>query len=81
MNHVIIGASAAGLAGAEEIRHQDPDAHIVVISEESHPPYSRILTTHLIGGKVDTDGVRMRLAAPHKPLKLHVVRLRKQNAI
>jgi hypothetical protein len=31
--------------------------------------------------RFDADGVRMRLAEPHKPLELHVVRLRKQNAI
>ncbi len=34
MKHVIIGASVAGLAAAEEIRRLDPRAEIVVISRE-----------------------------------------------
>ena len=60
MRYVIIGASAAGLNAAREIRRLDADGPILVISDEPHPPYSRILTTHLIGGRVEPDGMRMQ---------------------
>ncbi len=58
--YLIIGASAAGVAAAESIRREDPHGAITVCTEEPWEPYSRILTTHLIGGLVDRDGMRFR---------------------
>jgi len=48
-NLVIIGASAAGLAAAQEVRKQAPDASITLISEEAYLPYHRPSLTELIG--------------------------------
>ncbi|MBM4424567.1 MAG: NAD(P)/FAD-dependent oxidoreductase [Chloroflexi bacterium] len=39
--HVIIGNGAAGVTAAEEIRERDPRGHVVVISGEPYPMYSR----------------------------------------
>lgn len=41
LRHLIVGASAAGVAAAEAIREVDESAHIAVISEEADPLYSR----------------------------------------
>jgi NAD(P)H-nitrite reductase large subunit len=48
MQHVIVGASAAGMAAAEAIRKRDPTAEIVMLSDEAHPPYYRPLIPYLI---------------------------------
>lgn len=52
MRHVIIGNSAAGLAGAETIRRLDPAASITIISDEPYPAYCRPLLTYLLGGEI-----------------------------
>lgn len=48
MEYVIVGASAAGMAAAEAIRKRDPSADIVMLSDETHPPYYRPLIPYLI---------------------------------
>ena len=52
MRFVIIGNSAAGLAGAETIRRLEPQAPITIISDEPYPPYCRPLLTYLLGGNI-----------------------------
>ena len=52
MRYVIIGNSAAGLAGAETIRRLQPQAPISIISDEPYPPYCRPLLTYLLGGNI-----------------------------
>jgi NAD(P)H-nitrite reductase large subunit len=60
LHHVIIGASAAGLAAVEAIRRVDQDCPITVISKEPLPLYSRVGLTHFISREVGYDGMRMR---------------------
>lgn len=60
MHYVIIGASAAGLAAAEMLRQWDPAGAITLISDESHPPYSRPLLTYLLSGEVRLDKVWLK---------------------
>ncbi len=57
MHYVIIGNSAAGLAGAETIRRLDSRGRITIISDEPHRAYCRPLLTFLLGGEVDEDGL------------------------
>jgi len=52
MRAVIIGNSAAGLAGAETLRRLKPEAEITIISDEPYPPYCRPLLTYLLGGDI-----------------------------
>jgi len=52
MRAVIIGNSAAGLAGAETLRRLAPQAEITIISDEPYPPYCRPLLTYLLGGDI-----------------------------
>ncbi|MDD5559417.1 FAD-dependent oxidoreductase [Candidatus Methylomirabilis sp.] len=60
LHHVIIGASAAGLAAVEAIRRVDKDCPITVVSKEPMPLYSRVGLTHFISREVGYDGMRMR---------------------
>jgi nitrite reductase (NADH) large subunit len=52
---VIIGNSAAGLAAIEAIRARDRRARITLIAAEQHAPYSRVMLTYLLAGKVSRD--------------------------
>lgn len=52
MRYVIVGGGIAGTTAAEELRRLSPDAEIVLVSEEHHPVYSRVLLPHYIKGKV-----------------------------
>lgn len=52
MKHVIIGASAAGIAAAQKIRQLDPHAQIICITQERELPYNKcLLADHLSGSK------------------------------
>ena len=48
MKYVIIGASAAGINGAENLRRFDKDSEITIISKDSDV-YSRCILHHYIG--------------------------------
>ena len=62
MRFVIIGNSAAGLAGAETIRRLDPQAPITIISDEPYPPYCRPLLTYLLGGEIQEKDLWLKAA-------------------
>jgi NAD(P)H-nitrite reductase large subunit len=59
-HHVIIGASAAGLAALEAIRGLDKDCRITVLTKEKGPLYSRVGLTHFLDGTVKVPGMNMR---------------------
>lgn len=59
MRHVIIGASAAGVRAAEELRRLDPEAEIVMVSKDDQV-YSRCMLHLKLAGGRDDDGVRFR---------------------
>ncbi len=51
-SHLIIGNGAAGTTAAEQIRKQDPDAVITLITQEALPLYSRIRIPEFLSGKI-----------------------------
>lgn len=55
MRYVIIGAGIAGTTAAEELRKLDPSAEVVLLSEELHRVYSRVLLPHYVKGKVERE--------------------------
>lgn len=55
MRYVIVGASAAGLAGARAILDLDPAAEVTVLSEEDDAPYCRPLISYWLGGETPAD--------------------------
>lgn len=56
MKYVIIGASAAGINGAENLRALDKNADITLISKDTDI-YSRCILHHYIGGMRDLQGI------------------------
>jgi NAD(P)H-nitrite reductase large subunit len=56
-HHVIIGASAAGLAALEAIRSVDGKCRVTVLSKEKAPLYSRVGLTHFLDGTVKLAGM------------------------
>ena len=56
-HHVIIGASAAGLAALEAIRSVDRACQVTVLSKEKAPLYSRVGLTHFLDGTVKAAGM------------------------
>lgn len=53
MKYVVLGASAAGISGAQELRKLDKDAEIVLISKDDKI-YSRCILHHYMEGIRDT---------------------------
>lgn len=58
--YVIIGNSAAGIAAVEEIRKNDSEGRITVISDEPYRTYSRPLISYYLKGKVEEKNMYYR---------------------
>ncbi len=56
-HHVVIGASAAGIAALEAIRSVDTASDITVVTKEAGPLYSRVGLTHFLDGTVAASGM------------------------
>ncbi|MBE3583793.1 MAG: FAD-dependent oxidoreductase [Limnochordaceae bacterium] len=67
VTHLIIGASAAGLAALESIRETEQrqglaPSPVAVVSEEPYPPYGRHLISYYLTGERTGDQLRYRPA-------------------
>ncbi|HSO19157.1 MAG TPA: FAD-dependent oxidoreductase, partial [Desulfosarcina sp.] len=60
MKHVIIGNGIAGVCAAEAIRAMDPSADITLIGDETFPPYSRPMISHVLEGSQAHDRLPIR---------------------
>lgn len=81
MNYVIIGASAAGLAAAEEIRKTDRKGNITMLTEEAYLPYSRPSISYYLKGKVKASNMLLRKNAYYKASNIDVLTNAKVTAI
>ncbi|MFW6385109.1 MAG: NAD(P)/FAD-dependent oxidoreductase [Halodesulfurarchaeum sp.] len=59
-SYVIIGDGIAGSTAAETLREEDPDADIIMITDEGEPLYNRILIKEYAKGKM-----------PEAPVSIH----------
>ncbi len=59
-DHLIIGSSAAGLNAAMTIRGIQPQATILMLSQEPYAPYGRPLISYLIEGKTTLDQIWLK---------------------
>jgi nitrite reductase (NADH) large subunit len=50
MKYVIIGNGIAGVCAAEAIRSMDPQGDLTMIGDETFPPYSRPMISHVLDG-------------------------------
>lgn len=77
MKHVIIGNGPAGVVAAETLRRADPAADVILLGDESGPPYSRMAIPYLLTGKIDEAGTRLRKDAGHyKRLGIRLMKAR-----
>ena len=75
--HVILGAGPAGVIAAETIRKHAPNDRILVVGDESAPPYSRMAIPYLLIGNIDESGTYLRKGEDHfERLCIEVVRAR-----
>lgn len=73
MKYVIIGASAAGLAAAEQIRKTDPAGTVTLLTRETDLPYSRPSISYYLKGLVRRGQMRLRTPAYYKEQKIEIV--------
>jgi len=73
MSYIVIGNSAAGLFAVEEIRKQDTQSEIIVLTAEKEPSYSRCLTTYFLAGDIPASRLYLREEGFAKQLNLTVV--------
>ena len=65
MRHVIIGAGPAGVVAAETLRRVSPASEIIVLGDESEPPYSRMALPYLLAEHVGESGTYLRHGDAH----------------
>jgi len=59
-DYLIIGGGIAGVTAAETIREEDPAATIAIVSEEPHPPYSRVMLPGYLKRKIRREQLFLR---------------------
>jgi NAD(P)H-nitrite reductase large subunit len=70
MRHVIVGNGIAGVSAAEAIRGMDPSAEITMIGDETFPPYSRPMISHVLDGSQPHDKLPIRARHFYDDLKI-----------
>jgi len=55
--YVIIGNGPAGISALETIVKNEPQSHVIVLGNEEHPPYSRILITYYLEDKIKREKI------------------------
>ncbi len=71
--YVIIGNSAAAVSAAEEIRNNDKDGKITMISDENRSTYSRPLISYYLKGKVKEANMYYRPTSFYEDLNIEPV--------
>lgn len=71
MKHVIVGNGIAGVSAAEAIRMLDETADITIIGDESFPPYSRPMISHVLAGSQPHNKLPIR--SSHFYDDLHII--------
>lgn len=59
---LIVGGGIAGVTAAETVRAQAPDKSVLLVSEEPHPLYSRVLLRNYVAGSLPREKVFLRSA-------------------
>ncbi|MDZ4209898.1 MAG: FAD/NAD(P)-binding oxidoreductase, partial [Candidatus Curtissbacteria bacterium] len=54
---LIVGGSAAGTTAAEVIRSLEADSSIIVVTDEPHEEYSRVLLPQYVTHKVERENI------------------------
>jgi NAD(P)H-nitrite reductase large subunit len=77
MKHIIIGAGAAGITAAEQLRKLDPEASITVLDGEGEVPYARMAIPYLLLQQIGEDGTHLRRDPDHyRALRIDIEKAR-----
>jgi nitrite reductase (NADH) large subunit len=60
MRYLVIGSGPAGISAAEEIRKEDPDSPITMITADPHPAYSPVMLTYWMSGRYPRESLFFR---------------------
>ncbi|KKR57253.1 MAG: FAD-dependent pyridine nucleotide-disulfide oxidoreductase [Candidatus Uhrbacteria bacterium GW2011_GWE2_40_58] len=74
MRYVIVGAGIAGTTAAEELRKLDPTSDIILLSEEQHPVYSRVLLASYLMGKTSREKLFLKKESWYEDQKIEWIR-------
>jgi NAD(P)H-nitrite reductase large subunit len=80
-HHVIIGSGIAGLAAAETLRRQQPQADVSMISEEPHDFYSRPGLAYLLRGDIPEKQLFIRSREELRALNIRRVHARVERLV
>ncbi len=61
--YVVVGNSAGGIGAAESIRDVDRSGKITIVSDETHPVYSRPMIAKYVAGEATLEAMRYRPAS------------------
>jgi NADPH-dependent 2,4-dienoyl-CoA reductase/sulfur reductase-like enzyme len=78
--YLIVGNGTAGITAAQEIRHADPDARILVVGDEGEPYYYRASLSEWISGQTADEMLPGRTPEFYEQMRIeqvdgHVVRV------
>lgn len=65
IDYLIIGGGVAGTTAAETIRTIDQNGSVVIVSDEQHPLYSRVLLPRYVLGEIPRERVFLRTPAQY----------------
>lgn len=74
MKYVIVGGGVAGTTAAEELRKIDQDGEVILISQEQHPLYSRVLLPHYLKGLIERERVFLKKESWYEEKKIEWLR-------
>src|SRR3989338_5054567 len=70
MRYIIVGGGAAGSTAAEELRKLAPAAEIILIDQEQHRFYSRVLLPHYLIRQIDREKVFLKKESWYQEQKI-----------
>ena len=73
MKYIIIGASAAGLACAEQIRREDASGTITVLTNEHYLPYSRPAISYYLKGVLKQNDMYLRKPSYYAAKRIEIL--------
>ena len=60
MRYLVIGSGPAGISAAEEIRKEDPESPITMITADPHPACSPVMLTYWVSGRYPRESLFFR---------------------
>ncbi|OQA52465.1 MAG: NADH-rubredoxin oxidoreductase [candidate division WS2 bacterium ADurb.Bin280] len=73
-DYLIIGGGPAGIAAAQAIRENDSEGRVLVVDQEGHCLYSKIIFHHFLSGKISKDKLFLRSEQFYEKYKIELTK-------